>query len=114
VDETSRGSSCGLRLLLQGELVDVDVADPKRLGAPGQVFLVALVDLFGLPPHARAQPSDFCRALDYALLMTRSRLRFGSTHPRSVMRSVSEQASFLLGELLLGEDPGVAQGGQFA
>jgi hypothetical protein len=30
------------------------------------------------------------------------------------MRSVSEQASFLLGELLLGEDPGVAQGGQFA
>ena len=62
MDEISRGSSCGLRLLLQGELVDVDVADPKRSSA----------------------------------------------------RSLRKQASFLLGELLLGEDPGVAQGRQFA
>ena len=34
--------------LLQGELVDVDVADPEHLGAAGHVLHIALVHLFGL------------------------------------------------------------------
>ena len=33
---------------IQGELVDVDVADPKCVCAAGQVLDVPLVDLFGL------------------------------------------------------------------
>ena len=44
----SRPSSQARSLLLQGELVDVDVADSEQVGAAGQVLRIALVHLFGL------------------------------------------------------------------